>query len=84
MLRFYQEAALSGVSATLTDKSGRETPCRIYQSGDKRVQLETYWATILLLPETPLSGSTEYTVKIQCKLDDTEIEKAWAFKTRPK
>jgi hypothetical protein len=84
MLRFYQEAILSDVQATLKDKAGKEQPCRVYLSGDKRVHLEAALPTVLMLPESPLAGLSEYTVTVSCKLDDTKFDKSWTFKTRPK
>lgn len=82
MLRFYGEATFSDVQTVLKEKSGKECKCRTYLSGDQRVQLEAALPTILVLPESALKGSCEYTVTIKCKLDDTPFEKSWDFKTR--
>jgi hypothetical protein len=82
MLRFYGEAALSDVKAVLKEKSGKEQPCRVYLSGDKRVHLESELPTVLLLPEFPLKSSTEYSVTITCMLDETKFDKSWSFTTR--
>lgn len=82
MLRFYGEATLSGVQSMVKEKSGREHRCRTYLSGDQRVQLEAALPTILLLPESGLKASCDYTVTIKCKLDDTPFETSWDFRTR--
>jgi hypothetical protein len=84
MLRFYGGTTLSDVQAVLKDKSGKDQACRVYLSGDERVHLELELPTILLLPEAPLKGSTEYTVTIKCKLDDSTFDKSWTFTTRTK
>ena len=84
MLRFFTEGSLAKLETTLTDKDGKQWPCRAYQNGDKRVGMDPNWPTALLLPEKQLKVSTAYTVTVKCMLKGTAFEKSWTFTTRAK
>ena len=83
MLRVFCDAKISAVDATLSDSSGKEVPCRLYITGDPRVELDKAWATLIMFPTSPLRGMSQYKVTIKCKLDETPFESSWTFKTRP-
>jgi hypothetical protein len=84
MLRFFVEGEISDVDAELRDSSGGKYLCRRYTNGDKRVDINEGWATLLLMPEKQLDGSAKYTVSVKCKVSGTPFEKSWSFSTRAK
>jgi hypothetical protein len=84
MLRVFIEGEISDVEAELRDSSGGKYLCRRYTNGDKRVDLDEGWATLLLVPEKQLEGPAKYTVSVKCKVKGTPFEKSWSFSTRAK
>jgi hypothetical protein len=84
MIRFYADLQIDNVEFSLTDKAGKEQPCRVYQTGDKRVELGNEWATLLILPKDQLEAFSTYQVALKCRLNESPFELTWQFKTKSK
>jgi hypothetical protein len=84
MVRFFADCVLKEVEVSLTDKSGRKIPWKLYRDGDKRVQFHVQRPTVLIVPEREFDKGMVYSVSIRCKVDDTPFEKQWSFTTRAK
>lgn len=87
MLRFFTrgkegEARLENVRAEVRKEKGPSVRCRLYLTGDKRVEMNSSHPTILILPEKQLERDTPYRVSIKCTLSGVAFEKAWSFRTR--
>jgi hypothetical protein len=78
MCRFFSKGLLANVEAEFSKIDGKKLSSRIYLNGDRRVRLQT-WATILLVPESPLERGNRYSVKLKCTLDGVDLENIWQF-----
>jgi hypothetical protein len=81
ILRFFGDGELTEIEAELKDSSDRKRFCRVYQTGDKRIDFHRPYPTILLVPENHLDPSTRYTVAIKCKLNNVPVQQTWSFTT---
>jgi hypothetical protein len=84
MLRVFAAGQPANVQVELSTKTGKKLPTRIYLGGDKRVNINPKWITVLALPEVQLEPGSEYNVNVTFQVGETPIQRSWSFKTRSK
>jgi hypothetical protein len=84
MLRAFAAGQPTNVQVELSSKAGKKVATRIYLGGDKRVNLNPKWITVLALPDVHLEAGVEYSVSVALQVGETPIQRSWTFKTRPK
>lgn len=84
MLRVFGAGQPTNVQVELSSKAGKKVTTRIYLGGDKRVNLNPKWITVLALPDVHLEAGGEYSVSVALQVGETPIQRSWTFKTRPK